>query len=924
MRLIAAFAALAALPSALAVFADEAYQIDYHHALLGLPQEQTTLFHQPRPETKASLIYTLSEQAVLGAINPKNGELVWRQDLRRIHPDGRGALLRAADKSDVVFSALANEIAAWSASDGRLVWSRTFDTGVSVKDLELVETEGAPDLLVLVDGARPTMLRLQGETGEPKWQWEDVSGDAPFQVSISASNAYYLSLHSTVVGNLNLKVATIDTVTGQKTDHQSIADSEVASADDVIFTGSAATPIVAWTNKGNTALKVNVLGTKSVSTFALDKAVKHVAIRAPQRVNSLPHFLVQYHSDDSHWAEVYHIDLKKTSISKAYDLPKLAGGGAFAVSTSDANVFFTRVAKGALMVVSSASHGIIERYMLNDFGVPALVDHPSPVQAISEVLPRAGTRHAVRAAVLLASGDWVLILNGEPSWSRPEALALTAAATFAELPQKEGLARELEIEEHATVVAAYVHRLKRHVRDLQKLPAFLSSLPASMLASLSGRAAATGAKTDSFGFHKFLVAATKNGRLIGLDAANGGAIVWNAPLVNYRADETPSLALRASPAGVVRVKGRGFHAVFDTSTGKFLRSGTDAASSTSGNATVVKFALQDGAVVGRLNGQSDALWTFAPADGERVVGISPRPAVDPVASIGKVLGDRRVLYKYLNPNAVLVTAVSDAARTATLYLLDGVSGSVLYAAAHAGVDTTQTIASTISENWFAYSFTTLAGPTSPSQGYQLAFAELYESDMPNDRGPLGASANYSSLQAAPGATVPRKPHVETRAYVVPEAISRLAVTHTRQGITSRLLLAVLPDSQAVAGIPLGAIDARRPIGREASAQEAAEGLVKYAPLVDIDGRWYLNHAREVLVDDIVTAPAVIESTSLVAAYGIDVFGTRVTPSGSFDVLGQEFNKGQMIMTVAALAVGVLVVGPLVRRKQIDMRWQLVT
>ena len=57
--------------------------------------------------------------------------------------------------------------------------------------------------------------------------------------------------------------------------------------------------------------------------------------------------------------------------------------------------------------------------------------------------------------------------------------------------------------------------------------------------------------------------------------------------------------------------------------------------------------------------------------------------------------------------------------------------------------------------------------------------------------------------------------------------------------------------------------------------------------------------------------SLIESTSLVFAYGLDVFGTRLSPSFSFDILGKNFNKFQMLATVAALAVATFLVAPLV-------------
>jgi hypothetical protein len=141
-------------------------------------------------------------------------------------------------------------------------------------------------------------------------------------------------------------------------------------------------------------------------------------IEAPSRANALPHFLIHYDAKDNHWAEVHHMDISKSSISKAYDLPKLAGKGAFAVSTSDANVYFTRVAKGGIIVVSSASHGVMERYMLQGFEIPGLEGYPHPVHAISEVVPRTAGKHGVRVAFLLSSGDWALNLNGQSAWSR--------------------------------------------------------------------------------------------------------------------------------------------------------------------------------------------------------------------------------------------------------------------------------------------------------------------------------------------------------------------------------------------------------------------------------------------------------------------------------------------------------------------------
>jgi len=334
---------------------------------------------------------------------------------------------------------------------------------------------------------------------------------------------------------------------------------------------------------------------------------------------------------------------------------------------------------------------------------------------------------------------------------------------------------------------------------------------------------------------------------------------------------------------------------------------------------------------GQETAQPVVTWTFKPALGQSIFNVVSRPAHDPVASIGRVLGDRTVLYKYLNPNIVLVISVSHEHSTASLYVIDTVSGDILYSISHEGVDTTQPIASVLTENWFAYSLWADVLPTDvltttetlpASKGYQIFVSEMYESDVPNDRGPLGSAANSSSLEPSdiPNAG-PALPFVATQSFLIPEAISHMSVTETRQGITTRQLLCTTPSNNAIIGIPRTILDPRRPVGRDPTTAEMEEGVFRYQPYIEFDPKLVLTHKREVIgVKDVITSPAVLESTSLLFAYGIDIFGTRVAPSAAFDILGKGFNKLSLVGTVLALWVGVVVLAPMVRRKQINGRW----
>ena len=54
-----------------------------------------------------------------------------------------------------------------------------------------------------------------------------------------------------------------------------------------------------------------------------------------------------------------------------------------------------------------------------------------------------------------------------------------------------------------------------------------------------------------------------------------------------------------------------------------------------------------------------------------------------------------------------------------------------------------------------------------------------------------------------------------------------------------------------------------------------------------------------------------------------MFGSRVAPSFAFDVLGKEFKRVQMLITVAAVGVAVMVLAPIVARKGNNVRWEIL-
>ena len=757
--------------------------------------------------------------------------------------------------------------------------------------------------------------------------------------------------------------------------HSSITldtEKDISAIDSIVSIGpQTASNLLVWTDKSFKLLKFNVLGSKQIATIRIARE-NNEEIQKVQIVSSLAKcsnfdILVHYQSVSSHWAEVFKFDTETNSLQKAYLLPRLNVPGVFSRSTQDGDTYFTRITPFETSLFSATSAQSLGRWKIGQKGHDQKNNFHNISYAVSEVVSRGALNFAVRSTLFLASGDLRLIRNGEEAWTRPESLAGVVTAAWADIGWHDSLIEELRAEGYSNFLAAYVHRFQRHLKSLKHFPEWVRGLSGRLQTSLSGDRHHLKQKTtqqDGFGFRKILIAATATGRIFALDTGSYGRILWN-----IQALEVPI----GHQWDVKSIKIEGNSAFIQASDGDFLqvdivhgevvdqqpeRAGQDAKSSLSiaGRSMSPSFMDEEGSIDDLRRGSfligvttsnrnnhkivrgwvlsndtmTSLCWEFIPRPDEEIVSLSRRPAHDPVASIGKALGDRNVLYKYLTPNILVVGTASLASSSVTFYVLDSISGRVLHTLKHAGVDITQPIISTISENWIAYSVFSNSthdaegiGSATPmaAKGHQLVVSELYESHTPNDRGALGSAHTTSSLYPATfrSGQLSIAPFVISQIYLLPTAVSFLSTTSTLQGITPRSILCVLPFSNGLLAIPRAVVDPRRPVSRDPTPSEMEEGLFRHSAILDFDPKWTLTHQREVLgISDVITSPSLLESTSLIFAFGrLDLFGTRVTPIGGFDMLGKGFSKMQLLGTVAALAVGTGFLAPMVCPKNIS-------
>ena len=142
-------------------------------------------------------------------------------------------------------------------------------------------------------------------------------------------------------------------------------------------------------------------------------------------------------------------------------------------------------------------------------------------------------------------------------------------------------------------------------------------------------------------------------------------------------------------------------------------------------------------------------WRIDFPDGEEIAAMDVSDK-SPVANVGRVLGDRRVLYKYLNPNLASVLTVKRKGKESTLYsyLIDLVSGKIHERHVHYGagyaVGRNGGVKTMICENFVVYTFWNFGGNdtlpntdkevySSPTDHYEMVVLELYQSATPDVR-----------------------------------------------------------------------------------------------------------------------------------------------------------------------------------------------
>jgi len=944
-----------------AIFEDQAGLVDWHRENIG--RVRHTVFP---PQTRGNkYAYVATDENILAAIELRTGATTWRQIL----PAGEAVdTLLAGSKTLFSGSSSARQLRMWN-TDGTLLWEHSL--GTSASQSPLVSQLTSEGVASLIDGERVELRSMS--TGRLIWSWSNpTDGVQLMELSSLKSTLYVLGRDS--LGSL-FSVA-LHSGTG-KLEHSGAVPGSKSSLSPGhrihLFHQKAAYMT------SNCSVLVHDLSTQKSEIRVLD-ASEDISCPVIHPVVLEDHLLIQRPSS---WLLVHHSDLRTVHT--------FTGAISFsAASDNDGHQL--------LSTVEVLKHeAVVSLYSLSPFesrsskvcSQLSLASNGAPMDSFLGTFTKTSGMTAARLIVLTRDHSLSLIQNGQALWQREEALARINQVEFAVPPTDTD-------SEHAQegLVQSIINKLMSH--------------PVSNIKQDQGAQVVA----DKFGFRRIAVLMTDAGKVIALNTETA-QIVWSRfydtegassgqrsilrqmlmlrnthehapecvvighdsssshfptflssfnPLTGH---EAHSQALPYSVRHAILLpdkvsEQRRVLLIVDDDYNAHVYPDSDEAQAVLAQRASSVFFHEIDKVKAILKGfkiepskehsyRCQHTWQVVLPEDERIDTVSQRSVEDAIFSPFHVTGGHTVLFKYLNPNLVLVSSVSevapffkgrgaqpDSGNSVHLYAIDAVTGHIVYHVAHPHSRGPTHLV--ISENWVAHTYW-----SSRHLRTELSVVELWEDHgvdestaqliTKNVKNKLIGNTKVSQRNGAHFVTDPSfprsdahsafdhtAPQKEEQSFVLPVNLKATGVTATKLGITSKHLLVGTSSDQLMA-IPWALINPRRPM-QPPTEDEQAEGLMQYNALLPLINTNILSYNHTIAnFRGIRAAPADLESTSLVMAYGVDLFFVRSTPSKGFDVLNEDFNFIGMVLTVVVLTVLAVVLFWCVKKSDLDFAWK---
>lgn len=546
-----------------------------------------------------------------------------------------------------------------------------------------------------------------------------------------------------------------------------------------------------------------------------------------------------------------------------------------------------------------------------------------------------------------------LVKNGEliSEWSRDESQSDVVAHTVINLPDSslDSISQEIVQEKDTSNPwEAYNFRVNKNFQRFRDFLRRYHYSPGSMITEMlkTDDDASKEQRELEFGLAKYLVVATQKGKISALNIKNG-TTEWsiesnlgNIILLQWFPDSRELIAVdrdgqyefynltNLSQPTLIKKDGCS-HTNIDTIS--FLEGQKFFVTTEDGQKDIVSFSSKAEKplkhtfisthdkrhIYGHVITDDDQLrdtWVTTLDDDEEIISFARREDT-PTVNLGHILGNRTVLYKYLYPNLISYAVFNKKTGNLFINLIDSVNGALLHSQVHDDrVDPRMPVEMVFGENWFVYSYFS----SQPIPEQKLSVVELYESLEPDHR----VSDNSTQLNPLVGV---HPPSVIAQSYFFPEVIRRMQLSYTKFGITTKSVILELENGQLIY-LSKALLNARRKDESELTDDDKKEFMIMpYFSTLPINDHFIITHIRHLIMgphSKLISIPTNLESTSIVCNLGHDIFCGKITPSGQFDIMSPNFEKGKLIATVIGLVFLCYFIRPSVEAKKLKNSWMV--
>lgn len=847
-----------------------------------------------------------------------------------------------------------NVLASLCPKTGELLWRQVFETGArgNVKLLQLSASSGADNTAaarpgsshgfdtLTVQGHAPALVRgWNANTGHLEWEWSLM----PIQTEKAASSLWFyrssLLFHVIPIWQSHLEVTQYFATSGQATGNTAKITAPWIGQEKCVLAGVYFTCV-----EGNQLISLDLTAQQpQVISKGLDSAPAQ-AIKSLDGLNG-----------------IVIIDGKLVSIKDEIQTCSSLTSQSYLIGRfKNQNVIITTDVKDKNLNIEGYSAETCQTItdLSNSVAYPDHYGTPT-LRTFDCKINRNNDGKGCLFIIDTTDDSILAVQQSKFRWTKSEALANVIATEFMDLPlaDSEGALENEMKGKTADIASAFLHRITSQILHFKSL--FLHVMGLGAKPSDTQKA---GLVRDAFGLHKMLVILTKSGKVFGVDNISGKHH-WQLYLNNVEEfangeqmrlliqRTSKHFPLQALCTIVAKDKstGNGVLYHFNPITGAAVEGGLIKLNhkirqlsllaetendfvkgilimGANNNVNVYPehakskadglymytadktTASLNGYIVKLENNQLSTLplWNvdLGGHNGDhKIITVATKNPIETIHSHGRVMPDRSVLYKYMNPNLIAVfTQATDSIHKYLLnvYLVDVVSGSVVFSMMHRKVRPPLHVVH--SENWLAY-----AHYNDKVRRTEITTIELYEGKTQAN------STVWSSLNAPP------MPLVERQSYIIPTSVAAMRETITERGITSKDVL-IGTASGSIVELPWALLDPRRPISSASNGRD--EGALPYIPEIPLPTENMINYNQTIeRLRYIYTAPSGLESTCLVVAAGLDVFVTRIAPSKTFDILKEDFDYILISVVLVVLTSGSLVAKHLASRKSIKQAWK---